>query len=301
MKNLILGLSLILLPAFISGQSNTYHPFPESGTTWIQSSWFTDFSTWPPFVIHDDQNLFIAGDTTSGTYTYHKLYTNGHRYADLHPGDEYYYNRYFGAFRNDTANRKVWLLSQGEDVLAYDFDLSVGDTLPESSFTNQMLIIIDAIDSVLVGINYHKRFILKTEDGTIFASLIEGIGSTCGAFSMIQPVFESGNDLWCVRSFDDIIWNYDSDFPCLLLVGVEEPEPKLKMTIYPNPSGGLFFVTTTTLIKRVIVYNSMGKQIPNIKVINAAIDLSDQPDGVYLIKLFDEHNSVSGSRIVLKM
>lgn len=300
MKNFKLGLVLLLLPVIISGQSNTYHPFPESGIIWVQSSWTTDFSAWPPFVIHDDQNLFISGDTTAGNYTYHKLYTNGHRYADPHPGDEYYYNRFFGAFRNDTENRKVYFLSQGEDVLAYDFNLTVGDTLPESSITNQITNIVVAVDSVLVGDNFHKRFHLRTYEGEPYAALIEGIGSTCGAFSMIQPVFESGNDLWCVRLFNDIIWNYDSEFSCLLMVGVEEPEPIQELAIYPNPSNGLFYIKSTYKTDRAEVFNSLGKQIVILKEINAPIDLLDQPDGVYLVKLFNKDNEAMVSRIVLK-
>ncbi|MHC1778061.1 MAG: T9SS type A sorting domain-containing protein [Lentimicrobium sp.] len=296
MKNFKSGLLLLLLPVFIYGQLNTYHPFPESGIVWVQSSWIAT----PPFMIHDDQNLFIAGDTTSGNYTYHKLYTNGHRYAELHPGDEYYYDRYFGAFRNDTQNKKVYFLSQGEDVLAYDFDLSVGDTLPESNITNQMLIIVDSIDSVLVGAEYHKRFLLKTYDGTIFASLIEGIGSTCGAFSLIQPVFESGNDLWCVRLFNDIIWNYDNEFSCLLLVGMEDPEPENELTLYPNPSDGLFYIKSTSGTVKTEVFNSLGKQILILNEINAPIDLSGQPDGIYLVKLFNKENETRVYRIVLK-
>jgi hypothetical protein len=296
MKNFKIGLLLLFLPVFISAQSNTYHPIPESGIIWVQSNWIAT----PPFLIHDDQNLFISGDTTAGEYTYHKLYTNGHRYAALHPGDEYYYNRYFGAFRNDTENKKVWFLSQGEDVLAYDFDLAVGDTLPESNITNQMLIIVDSIDSVLVGLNYHKRFLLKTNNGAIFASLIEGIGSTCGAFAMIQPVFESGNDLWCVRLFNDIIWNYDNEFSCLLMVGIEEPEPLKEVVIYPNPSNGLFYLRSSSETDRAEVFNSLGKQILILKDKNLPINLSDQPDGVYLVKLFNKENETRISRIVLK-
>ena len=295
MKNFKLGLQLLLLPVFISGQSNNYHPFPESGIVWVQSNWIAT----PPFLIHDDQNLFISGDTTAGDFTYHKLYTNGHRYADLHPGDEYYYNRYFGAFRNDTENKKVYFLSQGEDVLAYDFDLSVGDTLQESNITNQILIIVDSIDSVLVGVEYHKRFLLKTNDG-VFASLIEGIGSTCGAFTLIQPVFESGNDLWCVRLNNDVIWNFDPENPCLLLVGVIEPEQLQEFTIYPNPSDGLFYIGTTSQTIRAEVFNSIGKQIVILSDINKAIDLSEQPDGVYLVKLVNNNSESMVRRIVLK-
>jgi len=296
MKNFKLRLAFLLLPVFISGQSNTYHAFPESGIIWIQSNWIAT----PPFMIHDDYNLFIAGDTTAGNYTYHKLYTNGHRYAELHPDDEYYYNRYFGAFRNDTENRKVYFLSQGEDVVAYDFNLIAGDTLPESRITNQITNIVVSVDSVLVGDIFHKRFNLKTYEGEPYAALIEGIGSTCGAFSMIQPVFESGNDLWCVRLNNDVIWNFDPENPCLLLVGVEETETINELAIYPNPSNGLFYIRSTSKTDRAVVFNSMGKQIDILKEINAPIDLSDQPDGIYLVKLFNKDNEAMVRRIVLK-
>jgi hypothetical protein len=113
-------------------------------------------------------------------------------------------------------------------------------------------------------------------------------------------VFESGNDLWCVRLFNDIIWNYDNEFSCLLLVGMEDPEPENELTLYPNPSDGLFYIKSTSGTVKTEVFNSLGKQILILNEINAPIDLSGQPDGIYLVKLFNKENETRVYRIVLK-
>jgi len=104
-------------------QTNVYHPFPDSNTIWIGTD--MTFYEYPCFIF-DDYNLFI-----SGTNTYHKLYRNGHKWSNCPPPRFYYYNEYFGAFRQDAENKKVYLLGNNElDTLAYDFNLNAGDTLP---------------------------------------------------------------------------------------------------------------------------------------------------------------------------
>lgn len=300
MKTYTFGLSFILLPLLIIAQSNAYHPFPDSGIIWVQSSWVTDFSNNPPFVIHDDNNLFISGDTTFGNFTYHKLYANGHRHAEPFPGEEFYYNKYSGAFRNEAENRKVYFLSQGQDVLAYDFNLTVGDTLPESPITNELINIVDSIDSVLVGGTFHKRFLVRLNDGETYASIIEGIGSTCGAFSMIQPVFEFGDELWCARQDDNIVWNYDTEFPCLLLVGVENTLPVLPATVFPNPTNGIFVIRTSVEYDGIEVYNDCGKLILATRGISSPVNLEGKPEGIYLVKLLRSGIEFSIAKVILK-
>lgn len=109
-------------------QTNVYHPFPDSNTIWIGTD--MTFYEYPCFIF-DDYNLFISGDTIVGTNTYHKLYRNGHKWSNCPPPRFYYYNEYFGAFRQDAENKKVYLLGNNElDTLAYDFNLNAGDTLP---------------------------------------------------------------------------------------------------------------------------------------------------------------------------
>ena len=59
-----------MITSYSFGQTNVYHPFPESDAIWLQSSWYNDGTG---CVISDDHNLFISGDSVIGNYTYYKL------------------------------------------------------------------------------------------------------------------------------------------------------------------------------------------------------------------------------------
>lgn len=144
---------LIIFLSFISvvvrSQSANYHPFPDSTAYWCESNWWI-YTLQPPCTVQDDYCLFINGDTTIGTNTYHKLYASGFIAASCPPPGYYYYNSYRGAFRQDTAMRRVFYVpvSATDDTLLYDFNLNPGDTLPMTyNFGNGNVVI--GIDSVL--------------------------------------------------------------------------------------------------------------------------------------------------------
>ncbi|MCK9422808.1 MAG: T9SS type A sorting domain-containing protein [Bacteroidales bacterium] len=286
MKKSILILAVLVMTfKFSNGQTNVYHPFPESNVIWVGRYWYMVGGSGP--IVDDDYNLYIGGDTTIGIYTYHILYKNGYMSSIGPPPGYYYYGRYYGAFRQDSTNKKIYLYENGVDTLAYDFNLNIGDTLPITYLYVGFKNIVQSIDSVLIGNQYHKRYWLNDN----YAALIEGIGTTLGAFAPIAPIFEFGNDLWCVRINNQIAWTSSPGNECRLTSIIENAVAENQILIAPNPTYNKItianynkFLGETTIS----VLNMKGEQVKQDKFQNQnpiEMDVSMLAKGIYLVKI----------------
>ncbi len=301
MKKYLVVLTISLLTFKIgNGQTNVYHPFPDSSAIWVGTSWYNVGGA-GPCVVNNDYNLYISGDTTIGIYLYHKLYRNGFISAfTCPPPGYYYYGAYAGAFRQDNANKKIYLFENGTDTLAYDFNLNVGDTLPLTCLNIGYNNVIQSIDSVLIGNQYQKRFWLNNN----YAALIEGIGSTLGAFARLVPAFESGEDLWCIRINNQTAWTSLQGNNCSLTSITENFLTKNKILISQNP-----FSTETTLYSisnlknsTLTVYNSTGKQVKQMKNISGqtiTLHRDNLSNGLYFIRLTQDNKLITADKLVI--
>lgn len=280
------------------GQTNVYHPFPDSNAVWLQSSWYIDGYG---CLISDDHNLFISGDTVIGSHTYHKLYKNGYKSGFCPPvgipfPPFYYFGEYWTAFRQDIFNKKVYLFDAGQDTLAYDFNLDVGDTLLSaiSGFN-----IVNSIDSVLVGNHYNKRFWLTDGWHNNYVALIEGLGSTYGAFAPLAIQFEFGGNLMCVKINNQTVWNYDSTSSCNLITRIDDLDEPIRAFIYPNPFSESSRIKLNKNLEEatLVIYNILGQEIKRIKHIfgrEVKLDRDNLPLGVYFLRLTE------GNRIIME-
>lgn len=79
---------------------------------------------------------------------------------------------------------------------------------------------------------------------------------------------------------------------CVLIdfVGINENKTEVNVSIYPNPTKGKVNLTIPTEQANVSVYNALGKVIANYNNVQngASIDLSNNPNGVYLIHVSTE-------------
>ncbi len=72
------------------------------------------------------------------------------------------------------------------------------------------------------------------------------------------------------------------------------------ISIYPNPSTGLFyFINKEEAHVQVSVYNSNGKLIIHDNIVSNrwVIDLSDQPSGIYILKVFSNNKTLTNKLI----
>lgn len=285
---------------FSNGQTNVYHPFPEANAIWVGTYWYNVGGS-GPCVVDDDYNIYIEGDTTIGIYTYHKLYKNGYISSLCPPPGYYYYGQYWGAFRQDIPARKVYLYESGKDTLAYDFNLNVGDTLPATScLYTGFTYIVQSIDSTLIGSEYHKRFWLNNN----YAALIEGIGTTLGAFAPIVPFFESGNDLWCVRRNNQIDWTSSPGYECSLTSISEYSATEKQISIFPNPfSLATTIQTNINLINVTLtIFDTYGNQVKQVKSLTGQkiiLQRDNLPNGLYFIHLTQDSKIIETNKLII--
>lgn len=303
MNKAILILTLLVLTSIIAkAQTNVYHQFPDSNCLWTGLNWDHSGGGSGP-VQYDSYQLSISGDTTIGSFVYHKLYQSGFTYCQPCPmnNGQYYNLHYVGAFRQDTPNKKVYLYKNGADNLAYDFNLNVGDTIKTCLSTFQTGHYISSIDSVIVSNKYHKRFWI---DGCNYA-LIEGVGSMFGAFNNIFCPFEMGNDLHCVRIGSTTAWALSSQYNCDLGASIQDKIMNTnKLVISQNPFSSETILTTNIpfMNMNLFIYNSSGqfvKQIKNISGKSYILNRDNLESGLYFLRLFENNSFVAIEKIII--
>jgi len=299
MKNIFLlfiGLAFFTLKN--QAQTNIYHPFPTSNAVW--SVYYSGYQS--PWCY--DRQYFIAGDTIVNTMTYHQVKYFGWHGSSNGIGECDFWNYdetqiYLGAFREDTAQRKVYFLlpSYSTDTLLYDFSLNVGDTLPLGiNNGGSPVMTINSIDSILINGNYRKRFEIAN---TSNVSIIEGIGSTTGLIEKVL-FFESGGNLYCYSENNQEIYPTNSSSPCDLLLSESELTKKKDFNIYPNPATDKISIDCAEKQNlKMQLYNIVGKCIfqKEINNITKEIDISTLSKGVYIIKIFCDDWTVQNKLI----
>lgn len=272
--------------SFIGLEAQNYIPFPTSNAIWRESSG-------NPHSSCDEYNYHITGDTIINSLTYHKLQMIGY-HGPYQPSFclqvSYRYNFYFGAFRNDSLNKRVYFIPSIDTTehLLYDFDISLGDTLRGwygNYFLDSNLVVINR-DSFLLNGTYRKFYTLKDCGNSILDSVvvIEGIGSNRGLIPFYNCDPHLGPQiLHCVK--ENGITTYSDPFlSCNIITSVEEAYSDSYINIYPNPSSDLIHIESEETIKEVSLYNLQGQEIPIILKRDQSIQLPELP-GLYLLKI----------------
>ncbi len=240
MKTILLS-ALLCAAFFTQISAQTYQPFPTQNAVWRGS-----------YGNGNEENFLeqnIAGDTLIGGKTYHKVYQKGYvvRYFNNTTGD-FYANRLVLFFREE--NKRIYAIdariSDSDEYLIYDFNLQVGDTLPQNILTRNVPFLVDhhgviaKIDSVqtLDGI-FRKRFSFVTdlESNLQNRYIIEGVGSRHSLMGLL-PQNNSEIDFGgriCLFQKDGIdIYRFGLASSCQLISSASDPRPEI-LSISPNP------------------------------------------------------------------
>ncbi|MBW6483757.1 MAG: T9SS type A sorting domain-containing protein [Vicingaceae bacterium] len=78
-------------------------------------------------------------------------------------------------------------------------------------------------------------------------------------------------------------------------LGVDEVENNSSISIFPNPTNGIFTISSTEEINEVEMFNALGKAVYSKKVTskNITINLTPFPKGIYLVQIKTNTNSVT--------
>ncbi len=299
MKKVLLGLTVSLTFTVSFSQTAKYHPFPDSNATWFSGK---GWCPCPPYVgIQVNIWNWITGDTIIGIYTYKKIQEYTYRQND---GATSF--GYVGAFRQDTSQRQIFLRlpSATADTLLYDFNLSIGDTIPRW-YVNPLYPwnTIYSIDSILIGATYRKRFHIAGIDS--IEILIEGIGSSYGLLLPMDKGVEHGSKLNCYTQnsqnlYMDSVVGYCQSPP----LNVAEQNDNRALAIYPNP----FSIQTTlqtymTLNNATItVDNCFGqtvKQIKNISGQTVTFSRDNLAGGLYFVHVTQDNQLIATKKLVI--
>src|ERR1035437_3621911 len=286
----ILIVCLILMIKTSSGQTTIYHPFPDSNAYWSSGEFDCTICDGSDVTLYKFYE-WIQGDTIINSYTYHKLYKYERISFNWMGNDtSNVFLGYDGAIRQDTSAKKLYYIKAFDtsEVLQYNLNLSIGDTLTDRIGGGNRVL---SIDSIFIRGNYRKRFLLTPDYinnplDTNYA-IIEGIGSTQGPFIMsMTPNFESGRWLSCF-SQNNLSYYPDAVSICQIFTGINEivfNNPPIK--IFPNPSS-----TTITIsakgINTYILSNTLGQVIKEGKLNGdeTTIAVSALPNGIYILAL----------------
>jgi hypothetical protein len=292
---------LLLLIVAISTQITfaQYRPLPMQNAEWI--NWGGLYLLSCPTCTFVNYKYYTDGDTIINSTTYVKI-----KKTELPAiNDVSIYPTYTGAIRQDTLNKKIYIVladSTTERIL-YDFSLQVGDTINSvlhdlaSDCVGFNIETISSIDSILINGNYHKRFNVQGSCNSV--SYIEGIGSYYG---LIFPnrLDEKESHLSCTKVNGQTYYPY-INFSCNLTNPVSTMDKMVNISdidIYPNPTAdelnikitnaGLSFVLIT-------ISNTLGEIVIKEKMLTneKKLDISTLPNGLYFLKLNSKENTIT--------
>lgn len=298
MKKLLFFIVIVFSAHAVFAQS--YIPMPADSASWRYREYDIDYVTQ---VI--DMILFVNGTDTIapaalGGRTYHKIFSRGRIITvpnDSIPPivtvDATYPDTYFGAMRD--SGRQVFQLTLSGEIMMYDFTAAIGDSIPAYSGKDKVI----AIDSVLLGGIYHRRFL--TNDSTFY--VIEGVGSNRGLITDLND--GSGTvQFFCFTDTQVVVYTPDSAIECTYVypigytsgTGIVNKE-SVDIEVSPVPAHDVLHLTTSASgAVKIVVYNSIGQAVWNGDLQHKLdIPVASWATGVYYLQC-----KYSGSEIINK-
>jgi hypothetical protein len=262
-----------------------------------------------PCIQTEDYSYYLNGDTIINSLVYKKIYKSGlgdYQWFSSPPimcsGTYSFINTNPEAFLR-SAGKQVYIIIPGSSAeqLLYDFNLSLGDTLPLSYINFSNDIYVTSVDSVNTPNGFLKVFGLDGNFGAQF--LVEGAGASTGLLEPIGPILECGYDLVCY-SLNGTTY-YPSGGPaCNIVFGIDNPVNKLQSGPYPNPfttySTVKFNVKTDQAVMN--VFNSFGQKVNSVGPFSSdqlLISRGNLSSGVYFYEVLQDNEKVSDGKLII--
>ena len=300
MKKILILFVCICFSELILAQK--YYPFPTSNAVW-REKFYTKASG--IFSVTDNYQKYIKGDTIIGNHLYHKIYQSGYEdwYSYLNGSRKlkYYDDKYLYSIREDSAKR-IYLFSSNKEFLVYDFNLTLGDTLPALyAVPKDYIFVVSKIDSVLVLDNYHKRYRMNLGFYNSF-DLIEGMGSSYGLAEGYTGYYNYTSYFLCFKQDGENA--YPNGVECdLISTGIKELNLQNEIQVFPNPSTGIINISNLPdKPLKLQLFNMLGKLVyeTQIQAINYSLNLDFMPGRIYLLKVTDKNKSIVFEKVILQ-
>lgn len=251
----------------------------------------------------DIYNYYVGGDTLINSLTYKKILKRG-SFTHMMFGSNDTSCNAKGSYNNDLAillrqvKKSIYAVYPGDTTirLLYNFNLKIGDTVPASivHYTNDTMIV-NKIDSILVGNSYRKKFEINIKYGTTLF-LIEGIGHRQGFLEPMSGAPDCGYRLNCF-GINDTAYYPTKGTTCYLPLGIQNINPPIfSMNVFPNPATTAVTVKTSgTESYKILLINILGQtaySYANISGQEEVVDISSLAKGLYVVSLQDRSGNV---------
>ncbi|MBC7864997.1 MAG: T9SS type A sorting domain-containing protein [Bacteroidia bacterium] len=235
---------------------------------------------------HDNYMYYVMGDSIVNSTTYKKIYRRGNYYETGTCSNSFSYDIIHSLLRQDSL--EIWKYDPTGDMLLFDFDLQIGDSVPVTSATADnggLPYIVSAIDTFLVGTSYRKKF--DCGNGMI---LLEGIGHQRGLIDDWNFHMDWNGDLVCF-SLTDTVYYPSLNAPCDLTLNSNSIIKSEGIKFYPNPASEKLTVDLNSAeeIISIEAFDVLGKKffLP-FEIQNNThylVELKKLATGVYFLKL----------------
>ena len=301
--------SLIFFSSFIFAQISVYKPFPEVYGDWMVADNYaqTNYTAYSLY--------FTSNDTVINTKVYHKVMTSelgtqtgehSYEYGHQIKSNE----KYDFAYRNDAANKKVYILLKDSlaEMLWFDFNYTIGDTLKSDAYAYQgakFPLVVNSIDSIKICDDYHKVFTFSDCDLSI---LIEGFGF-CGGwnFSFMQTLGVCSYPLKNEATYGQGDCRISSKDNCNelsqreIITSVPEVSIGHLIEIYPNPASDIINVNLNPNTQQAsyFIVDHLGKILQKGQISNTVqLDISALKSGFYFLQIQDSQQGFFVTKFV---
>jgi hypothetical protein len=85
---------------------------------------------------------------------------------------------------------------------------------------------------------------------------------------------------------------------CIMYADVDNYKMEGILSLYPNPSDGIFYIHTTEAINSIQIINCIGKEIEFKFQAADQIDLSAAPEGIYIYRIITEQGNIFSGKLI---
>ncbi len=293
MKKLVF---IFLLLVSFKAESQQVVPLEFNSSCWRYTGWFMDGNF--PY-IEDVYSFVFEGDTTINSNLLHKYYYSLYRHWGFNTGIPITIKSYEGSLRTD--NQRIYYVPKDStnEILLYDYKLSIGDTIPFGLLISQTpLIIIDTATILMEDGSQRKQWILNNYYPH---TITYGIGTDLGLLppsSFIDTTYDGGTEFitYCENGNRVYHANNVGGFlhadSCIIVLGINKIQDLSSIFVYPNPcSVGLIHIKQVSKAKKPksLQLNNLFGQSVDCTILTyddeTLIDVSNVKNGYYILSL----------------
>lgn len=250
------------------------------------------------------------------------IHQNGHVYFPFSTRQEQdapeFMRSPYSAFRQDA--REVYYLDTytGEEFLAYNFGLEVGDTISYPTpfgLSGNILLTVEEVDSIMLlngELRKRLRLAIEADETWGFDNLtwVEGIGEIHYPFDpyyrIIPPIDGPEISLQCY--YTDYEYTDQADYlapdqsECYTyIVNNEEIIEGATFLLHPNPAGDVIFWPEAFHNHHLLLYNSLGQNCGSYSMASGSVDISALQPGTYYYQVLDKDGQQSAVGKLIKL